>query len=151
MFDANLDYTAEFTRTFDASLDLKLWIKLLKEELDELQEALQGTDRENVLKETADVLYVVAPVMALAGSLAGFGMITLDFIKAELEPLAARMDKYFSSVATMFSETTVAEALKRVHDSNMSKVGEDGKPIRREDGKILKGPNYKAPDLKDLL
>ena len=43
------------------------------------------------------------------------------------------------------------EALDRVHQSNMTKLGEDGKPIRREDGKVLKGPNYKAPDLTDLL
>ena len=40
------------------------------------------------------------------------------------------------------------EALNRVHESNLSKLGEDGKPIRREkDGKVLKGPNYKPPDL----
>ena len=43
------------------------------------------------------------------------------------------------------------EALNRVHESNMSKLGEDNKPIRREDGKILKGPNYKPPDLSDLF
>ena len=43
------------------------------------------------------------------------------------------------------------EALDRVHKSNMSKLGEDGKPIYREDGKVLKGPNYKAPDLSDLF
>ena len=44
------------------------------------------------------------------------------------------------------------EALDRVPLSNMSKLGEDGKPIRREkDGKVLKGPNYKPPDLSDLI
>ena len=43
------------------------------------------------------------------------------------------------------------EALNRVHVSNMSKLGEDGKPIYREDGKVLKGPNYKPPDLSDLI
>jgi predicted HAD superfamily Cof-like phosphohydrolase len=42
-------------------------------------------------------------------------------------------------------------AHNRVHASNMSKLGEDGKPIRREDGKILKGPNYKEPSLIDLV
>jgi len=42
------------------------------------------------------------------------------------------------------------EALNRVHESNMSKLDEDGKPIYREDGKVLKGPNYKPPDLSDL-
>ena len=43
------------------------------------------------------------------------------------------------------------EAMDRVHRSNMSKLGEDGKPIRREDGKVLKGPNYKPPTLTDLV
>ena len=41
-------------------------------------------------------------------------------------------------------------ALKRVFESNMSKFV-DGKPLRREDGKILKGPAYQPPFLKDLL
>ena len=41
-------------------------------------------------------------------------------------------------------------AMDRVHKSNMSKLGEDGKPIRREDGKVLKGPNYAPPYLEDL-
>tara|TARA_Y100000817_G_scaffold227647_1_gene180390 strand:- start:1579 stop:1959 length:381 start_codon:yes stop_codon:yes gene_type:complete len=43
------------------------------------------------------------------------------------------------------------EALDRVHKSNMSKLGEDGKPIYRDDGKVLKGPNYKPPTLEDLF
>jgi len=43
------------------------------------------------------------------------------------------------------------EALERVHESNMSKLGEDGKPIYREDGKVLKGSNYKEPYLGDLV
>ena len=43
------------------------------------------------------------------------------------------------------------EALDRVHKSNMSKLDEDGNPIYREDGKVLKGPNYKPPTLEDLF
>jgi predicted HAD superfamily Cof-like phosphohydrolase len=38
-----------------------------------------------------------------------------------------------------------------VHQSNMSKLDEQGKPVLREDGKILKGPNYKAVNESDLL
>ena len=38
-----------------------------------------------------------------------------------------------------------------VQRSNMSKLGEDGKPIYRDDGKVLKGPNYSEPDLKKFL
>ena len=43
------------------------------------------------------------------------------------------------------------EAMYRVHESNMSKLDEYGKPILREDGKVLKGPNYKPPNLEDLV
>lgn len=40
---------------------------------------------------------------------------------------------------------------KEVHASNMSKLGLDGNPIYREDGKVLKGPNYFQADLKKVL
>lgn len=42
-------------------------------------------------------------------------------------------------------------AFNRVHTSNMSKLGPDGKPVYREDGKVLKGENYKPADLKNLF
>ena len=42
-------------------------------------------------------------------------------------------------------------AFNNVHASNMSKMGEDGKPIYREDGKVLKGPNYFPPKIKRAL
>ena len=42
-------------------------------------------------------------------------------------------------------------AFEEVQRSNMSKLGEDGKPIFRKDGKILKGPNYKKPDLSSFV
>jgi predicted HAD superfamily Cof-like phosphohydrolase len=38
-----------------------------------------------------------------------------------------------------------------VQRSNMSKLGKDDKPIYRDDGKVLKGPNYSEPDLKSVL
>lgn len=43
------------------------------------------------------------------------------------------------------------DAFKAVHASNMSKLGDDGRPIRREDGKILKGPNYQEPNLEEFV
>ena len=48
-------------------------------------------------------------------------------------------------------EWDLEQALRRVHQSNMSKLDDDGKPIYREDGKVLKGPNYKPPKLTDLV
>lgn len=43
------------------------------------------------------------------------------------------------------------KAFTRVHKSNMSKLDYRGNPIRNEAGKVLKGPNYKKPDLSDLV
>ncbi len=44
------------------------------------------------------------------------------------------------------------EAFNEVHRSNMSKLGADGKPIRREgDGKVMKGPNYFKPDMTQFI
>ena len=43
------------------------------------------------------------------------------------------------------------EAIQRVFNSNMSKLGDDKKPMRNELGKILKGPNYQPPNLLDLV
>jgi predicted HAD superfamily Cof-like phosphohydrolase len=43
------------------------------------------------------------------------------------------------------------EAMRRVFQSNMSKLDDSGKPIRRDDGKVLKGPNYQPPSLLDLV
>ena len=43
------------------------------------------------------------------------------------------------------------DCFAEVHRSNMSKLGEDGKPIYREDGKVLKGPNFSEPDLTSIL
>ena len=48
-------------------------------------------------------------------------------------------------------EWDLDEAISRVHESNMSKLDENGKPIYRADGKVLKGPNYKEPYLLDLI
>jgi len=45
----------------------------------------------------------------------------------------------------------LVDVFNEVHRSNMSKLGENGKPIYREDGKILKGPNYSQPQLKEIV
>ena len=43
------------------------------------------------------------------------------------------------------------EALTRVHKSNLSKLDDDFRPIKRADGKVIKGPNYQPPNLIDLV
>ena len=67
----------------------------------------------------------------------------------------ARMLKELSDLQYVLSGMAVSfnlpleEAFLRVHQSNMSKLV-DGKPLKRADGKFLKGPNYQPPHLEDL-
>lgn len=95
--------------------------------------------------------------------------IRADFINEELEEyLNANMDRdlveildalcdlqYFLNGMIVIHglQDIFDEAFSIVHDSNMSKLGEDGKPISRQDGKILKGPNFWTPTqkLRELL
>ena len=48
-------------------------------------------------------------------------------------------------------QDVIEDVFDEIQRSNMSKLGEDGKPIYREDGKVLKGPNYFKPDIKGVL
>lgn len=73
---------------------------------------------------------------------------TLD--RANLLKELADLDYVTAGAADVFG-WDFNEAGQRVHRSNMSKLGDDGKPVRRADGKVLKGPNYQAPDLTDLV
>ena len=43
------------------------------------------------------------------------------------------------------------KCFEEVHNSNMSKLGNDGKPIYRDDGKVLKGKNFQEPNLKEVM
>ena len=98
------------------NLDLEgMRFKLIAEEYSEVaEESAKATDAEAMLKELADLVYVVN------GYCATYGW-DLD------------------------------EAIRRVHASNMSKMGDDGKPLYRHDGKVLKGPNYTTCDLSELV
>lgn len=55
------------------------------------------------------------------------------------------------TILTHGMQHKIEEVFDAIQDSNMSKLGEDGKPIYREDGKVLKGPNYFKPNLKEIL
>ena len=92
----------------------KLRVDLIKEELDELTNAMKEKDLTEVADALTDILYVTY------GAGHAFGI---------------DLDKCFHEV----------------QNSNMSKLGEDGKPIYNEAGKVMKGPNYFKPDLSKFL
>jgi len=137
----------EFILTFKASLDVRLWYKLIKEEYAELQAETFGTVEH--LKEVADLMYV----------LKGFDVVTPYFLNEivsdheldEMDTFIEEANDLVSTAEEYYSSSTVYDAFLYVHDSNMSKLDDDGNPIFREDGKIMKGPNYRAPDLSYLI
>ncbi|AGS81018.1 phosphoribosyl-ATP diphosphatase [Caulobacter phage Cr30] len=59
--------------------------------------------------------------------------------------------EYFNHGTAVEYGINLDSVFSEVHSSNMSKLGEDGKPVYREDGKVLKGPNYFKPDIEMVL
>lgn len=114
----------------------KLYERLIIEEAKEVREALA-----HLMKEMADLRYVICGHEIVGGDLEDIGDLLEAVIDIDL----------MMSVADAFPPELERLAFIRVHQSNMSKLGEDGKPIRREDGKVLKGPNYKPAELEDLI
>ena len=93
---------------------IKLRYNLIKEELDEFEDAINKKDIKEVADALTDILYVTY------GAGHAFGI---------------NLDKCF----------------EEVQKSNMSKLGEDGKPIYNDLGKVMKGPNYFKPNLSKFL
>ena len=89
----------------------------------------------------------------------------IDLIKEELEELTKAMDeKDLLEVADALTDIlyvtygaghafgiNLDKCFDEVQSSNMSKLGEDGKPIYNEAGKVMKGPNYFKPDLSKYI
>ena len=99
---------------FPEQKTMQLRLNLIKEELKELEEAMNNKDLKEIADALTDILYVTYG--------AGFAY-------------GINLDKCF----------------KEVQRANMSKLGKDGKPIFNENGKVMKGPNYKKPDLKQFV
>lgn len=124
MRETNFELAGDFMEAFGQEvLDVPTWpdfstrelrLELIREEYEELEEAIENRDMTAVADALTDLLYVIY------GAGHAFG-IDLDACYTE------------------------------VHSSNMSKLGEDGRPLKREDGKVLKGPNFFEPELEMIL
>ena len=71
-----------------------------------------------------------------------------------VEVADALADQLYILLGTMIShgmQDVIEDIFDEVHRSNMSKLGPDGKPLYREDGKVLKGPNYSPPNVSKYL
>ena len=121
---SNFQSVKKFMQTFGQEVKNKaefpnekiihLRYELIKEELEELNQAIKVKDMKEVADALTDILYVTY------GAGHAFGI---------------NLDKCFGEV----------------QESNMSKLGVEGKPIYNESGKVMKGPNYFKPDLNKFL
>ena len=121
---SNFESVKKFMETFGQEVKEKasfpsekitsLRYDLIKEELDELKEAMDNKDIKEVADALTDILYVTY------GAGHAFGI---------------DLDKCF----------------QEVQNSNMSKLGLDGKPIYNENGKVMKGPKYFKPNLEKFI
>ena len=83
----------------------------------------------------------------------------LEYLKATkennlVEIADALGDMLYILCGTIIShglQDKIEEIFQEIQNSNMSKLGKNGKPIYREDGKVLKGPNYFKPDIRRIL
>ena len=83
----------------------------------------------------------------------------LEYLKATkendlVEIADALGDMLYILCGTIIShglQNKIEKIFQEIQSSNMSKLGENGKPIYREDGKVLKGPNYFKPDIRKIL
>ena len=82
-----------------------------------------------------------------------------EYLEAALENNLVQIadalgDKLYILCGTIIAhglQHKIIEVFNEIHRSNMSKLDSNGKPIYREDGKILKGENYFLPDIKSVL
>jgi predicted HAD superfamily Cof-like phosphohydrolase len=125
---------AEFIKVYDGPHDPDVWMTLVQEEAKEVRQAAA-----DLLKEIIDLAYVIQ-----GHNLSNGGIPDLD------ENVITAI-KWGQMLEDVLGNDVMVDAVRRVHASNMSKLGVDGKPIRREDGKVLKGPNYEPADLSDLV
>ena len=83
----------------------------------------------------------------------------LEYLKATkennlVEIADALGDMLYILCGTIIShglQDKIEEIFQEIQNSNMSKLGKNGRPIYREDGKVLKGPNYFKPDIRRIL
>lgn len=71
-------------------------------------------------------------------------------IEDRAKELADILYTVFGTIITEGLQNDIERVFDEVHKSNMSKLDNDGNPIKRADGKVLKGPNYQEPDLSFL-
>ncbi len=144
VYDPNTDDLFEYQSPYEMVLEFHKTYGVpiateITEDLSDLRASLMFEE----LNEVECELYPFDTVSTDRGNLE----VELPVNKAKLTKELADLMYVVIGTAVSFG-LPLEEVFAEVHKSNMSKLGDDGKPIYREDGKVLKGPNYKLPDLE---
>lgn len=162
-FDAGLDCVAEFHKVFAAHVAVEPVVPSMG-----TRARMAMSDYWQVAREQGELLKVHAQEAREGGDEEGcLLLIRLQLIQEELAELAEAMleGSTVGCLDALTDMTYVVDgtylttglghyklaALAEVHRSNMSKLGEDGKPITSSAGRIVKGPDYSPPDLAAVL
>ena len=128
---------------------------------------MSNNDFETNFEKVENFMLAFGQTVKTSPELADFNTaeLRLDLIVEELEELTTAIDNddiveiadaltdilYVVYGAGHAYGIDLDECFNEVHSSNMSKLDENGKPIYREDGKVLKGPNYFSPDIEGVI
>lgn len=146
----------------DELIDLR--IDLIQEELTEVIPAMRSGNPLAVARELADLRYVNAgaavafgldlpcykPAMRSLVADCGMACVALALRSGDLPDWLGQVDATLRSYAQLYGidlDTATAE----VHRANMSKLDDDGRPVLRTDGKVLKGPSFRPPDMRRAM
>ena len=140
----NYEKVREFHKAFGLDLDnknpnkklVKLRDELIREEYIEIYKEIIGDN-----KHDDDSYDIYSPI---------YHMYNGDFNRQKVAKELADLLYVVYGTAAAFG-IDIDTVFNIVHASNMSKLDEDGKPVYREDGKVLKGPNYKEANLGGVV
>lgn len=137
------DFLEEYGITPDR---MRTRTKLWDEELDELIEAKSKKDKVQILDAIVDMLYIRIGTLLEHHK----GDVAIVLFKVEIDIEIKNCKEYFTEY---FGDNfaLLEDAFDEVHMSNMSKLDENGNPIFREDGKVMKSHLFIEPDLTGVL
>ena len=141
----------EFDKKFQVDQTPQTRIILLDEETLEFLQAMEKKDVIEVFDALADQLYIIGGILnAVEKAIHELGIqdVHLYFQHNTKAYIANACLKFGIPYNTAIF--AVSDCLKEVHRSNLTKL-ENGKPLKREDGKILKGSGYEKPKLEPIL
>jgi len=155
-----MEVFGQLPNTLSESETYNLRLSLIQEEAAELLDAVTDVEELDALVDLAYVLYGTYIHMNVPDIDPEHLIYEREVTPQEIfdaamnidaETFDSDLDEVLGLVTTYAQKYNFEGAFKEVHRSNMSKLGTDGKPVKRLDGKVLKGPLYTPPNLAPFV